>query len=39
MGYRFHEAGYIDNEFYMIILTQLNKYDYKEDFINNVAKK
>ena len=36
----YHEAGYVesDNEYYLIILTQLNKYDYKEEFINKTAK-
>ena len=36
----YHEAGYInsDNPYYIIILTQLNKYEYKEDFINKSAK-
>ena len=36
----YHEAGYVDGEkpFYMIILTQLNKFDYKDVFINNSAK-
>lgn len=36
----YHEAGYIkgDNPYYIIILTQLNKYEYKEEFINKSAK-
>ena len=36
----YHEAGYIEsnNPYYIIILTQLNKFDYKEDFINKSAK-
>ena len=36
----YHEAGYVesDNEYYLIILTQLNKEDYKEEFINKTAK-
>lgn len=33
----YHEAGYIDNEFFMIILTQLNRFKYKEEFINKTA--
>lgn len=37
----YHEAGYVEdkNPYYMIILTQLNKYSYKENFINDTAKK
>ena len=37
----YHEAGFIDskNPYYLIILTQLNKLDYKEDFINDTANK
>ncbi len=35
----YHEAGYIDNEYYLIILTQLNKKDYKENFCNVAASK
>lgn len=37
----YHEAGYIkdDNPYYLIILTQLNKEKYKENFINYTAKK
>lgn len=36
----YHETGYVDIEkpYYMILLTQLNKEDYKEDFINQIAK-
>ena len=35
----YHEAGYVesDNEYYLIVLTQLNKFDYKEDFVNKTA--
>lgn len=35
----YHEAGYIDDEYYLIILTQLNKMDYKKHFVNNAANK
>lgn len=35
----YHEAGYIDDEYYLIILTQLNRMDYKEEFANNTVKK
>ena len=37
----YHEAGYVEdkNPFYLIILTQLNKFDYKEKFINETASK
>ena len=35
----YHETGYIDDEYYLIILTQLNQMDYKEKFVNNAAKK
>lgn len=36
----YHEAGYIEskNYYFIIILTQLNKFNYKEDFINKSAK-
>ncbi|MCR5788125.1 MAG: class A beta-lactamase-related serine hydrolase, partial [Bacilli bacterium] len=36
----YHEAGYVEcsKPYYMLVLTQLNKYDYKEEFINKVAK-
>ena len=36
----YHEVGYVesDNEYYMFILTQLNKEEYKEEFINKTAK-
>jgi len=36
----YHEAGYVNekNPYYLIILTQLNKFDYKEEFINKSAK-
>lgn len=36
----YHETGYVesDNEYYLIVLTQLNKEDYKEEFINKTAK-
>ena len=35
----YHEAGYMDVEYpyYLIVLTQLNKEEYKADFINKVA--
>lgn len=33
-----HEAGYIEDECFMIILTQLNQMDYKEEFIDSSAK-
>ncbi len=37
----YHEAGYIedDSSYYMIILTQINKMPYKEEFMNESAKK
>lgn len=37
----YHETGYIEdnNPYYLIILTQLNKMNYKDDFINESAKK
>lgn len=37
----YHEAGYIEdkNPYYLIVLTQLNKFDYKEKFINDTAEK
>lgn len=35
----YHEAGYIDDEYYLIILTQLNKFDYRKKFVNRTAKK
>ena len=36
----YHETGYIDSSdpFYLIILTQLNKERYKEEFINESAR-
>lgn len=36
----YHDCGYIDsnNLYFIIILTQLNKMDYKEKFINEAAK-
>lgn len=36
----YHEAGYVEaaNEYFLIILTQLFKKDYKEDFINKSAR-
>ena len=36
----YHDAGYVesDNEYYLIILTQLNKEEYKEEFVNKTAK-
>ena len=36
----YHEAGYVDSNkpYYMIVLTQLNKFDYKEEYINKIAK-
>jgi len=35
----YHEAGYmnIDKPYYLIVLTQLNKEDYKEEFVNKIA--
>ena len=35
----YHEAGYVDSDkpYYMFVLTQLNNFDYKEEFINKVA--
>lgn len=35
----YHEAGYVKDEkpYYLIILTQLNKLEYKEKFINDTA--
>lgn len=37
----YHEAGYIEekNPYYLIVLTQLNKFEYKEKFINDTAEK
>lgn len=37
----YHEAGYVedDSNYYMIILTQINKMPYKEEFMNESAKK
>ena len=39
-GIAYHEAGFVlDNyPYYLIIMTQLNEKDYKEEFINNAAK-
>ena len=36
----YHEAGYVesDSSYYLIILTQLNKKEYKNEFVNEVAK-
>lgn len=36
----YHETGYVDTDkpYYMFVLTQINKFDYKEEFINKVAK-
>lgn len=36
----FHETGYVDSDkpYYLMILTQLNKFDYKEEYLNKVAK-
>lgn len=36
----YHEAGYIEGKspYYLIILTQLNRFNYKEEFINRSAK-
>ena len=36
----YHETGYVesDNEYYLIVLTQLNKEYYTEEFINKTAK-
>ena len=35
----YHEAGYVDceNSYYLIVLTQINKEEYKEEFINKAA--
>ena len=33
----YHEAGYIEDEYYLIVLTQLNKKEYKNEFINKAA--
>ncbi len=35
----YHETGYVDNNkpYYLIVLTQLNKKDYKKEFINRIA--
>ena len=35
----YHEAGYVesDNEYYLMVLTQINKEEYKEEFINKTA--
>lgn len=37
----YHEAGYVlgDNPYYIIILTQLNKIEYKEQFFEETVKK
>lgn len=35
----YHEAGYVNDEYYLIVLTQINKMDYKEEFINETAKR
>ena len=38
----YHEAGYIEDSndsYFLIILTRLNQYKYKESFFNNTAKK
>ena len=39
-GIAYHEVGYVesDNPYFMIILTQLNEFDYKNKFINDTAK-
>lgn len=39
-GIAYHEAGYVDGKtpYYLIILTQLNEKEYKEQFINETAK-
>lgn len=36
----YHETGYVDSSkpYYLMLLTQLNKANYKEEFINKVAK-
>ncbi len=36
----YHEIGYVEEErpYYLMILTQLNKIDYKEEFVNKSAK-
>ena len=40
-GIAYHEVGYVLDEspYYMFILTQLNEFDYKDKFINDVANK
>lgn len=39
-GIAYHEAGIVldENPYYLIILTQLNNIEYKEDFLNKTAK-
>ncbi len=40
-GIAYHEVGYVEanNPYYIIILTQLNEFDYKNEFINKTAKR
>ena len=40
-GIAYHEVGYVEanKPYYLIILTQLGEQDYKNEFINDVAKK
>lgn len=40
-GIAYHEVGYVEanKPYYLIILTQLGELDYKNDFINDTAKK
>ena len=40
-GIAYHEVGYVldDSPYFMFILTQLNEFDYKDEFINNIYKK
>lgn len=40
-GIAYHEAGYVLDEspYYVFILTQLNEFDYKEEFVNKIYKK
>lgn len=39
-GIAYHEIGYVEdtNPYYLMILTQLNEFDYKEEFTNTIAK-
>lgn len=36
----YHETGYVDSSkpYYLMVLTQLNKMEYKKEFINKIAK-